>query len=100
MALVLVKVELKTVAKTLEDVEVDLLVDTHPDKLSVVVAKTIADALTRAEVQAPVKPEADTLAGAKALPCLETLNKLKHLHWSIRRLARFDKCTSRVLPTP
>ena len=42
-----------------------------------VVAKKIPDALTRVEVEAPVKKEADTLAGAKAFPCLETLNKVK-----------------------
>lgn len=43
----LVKVEAQTIAKTLQDVQVDALVDPHPEKLSVVVAQTIADALTR-----------------------------------------------------
>ena len=42
----LVKVEAQTIAKTLQDVEVDALVDPHPEKLSVVVAQTIADALS------------------------------------------------------
>ena len=57
--------------------EVDTLVDMHPYKLLVVLAKTIADALTRVEVEAPVKSEADTLAGVKAFPDLDTLNKVE-----------------------
>ena len=43
----LVKVAAKTIAKTLQDMVVDALVDTHSDKLLVIVAETIADALTR-----------------------------------------------------
>ena len=70
------------------------LVNTHPDKLLVVVDKSIADALSRVKVEAPVKTEADTLAGVKVFPDLDTLG-----YWSIRRLARFDKCRPRVLPT-
>ena len=48
----LVKVEAQTIAKTLQDVEVDALVDPHPEKLSVVVAQTIADALVKAILKA------------------------------------------------
>lgn len=66
MAFILVKVEAKTIAKTLQDVVFVALVDTHPDQLLVVVAETIADALTRVWVEAPVKKEADTLADVKA----------------------------------
>ena len=43
----LVKVEAQAIAKTLQDVQFDKLVGPHPEKLSVVVAQTIADALTR-----------------------------------------------------
>jgi len=42
-----------------------------------VVAKTIADALTRVRAEAPVKPEADTLAGVKANPFLNTLKEVE-----------------------
>lgn len=42
-----------------------------------VVAKTIADALSHVGVEAPVKTEADTLAGVKAFPDLDTLNKVE-----------------------
>ena len=100
MALILVKVEAQRIAKTLQNVEVDALVDPHPEKLSVVVAQTIADALTRVWVVEPVKKEADTLAGVKACPCLDTMKKLKLTELSISQLARFDKCWPRVLPTP
>ena len=100
MALILVKIEAQTIAKTLQDVEVDALVDPHPEKLSVVVAQTIADALTRVWVVQHVKKEADTLAGVKPSPCLDTLKKLKLRELSIRRLARFDNCRPKVLPTP
>ena len=96
----LVKVEAQTIAKTLHDVQVDALVDPHTEKLSVVVAQTIADVLTRVWVVEHVKKEADTLAGVKASPCLDTLKKLKQRELSIRRLARFDKCRPKVLPTP
>lgn len=41
----LVKVEGKTVAKTVQDVKVEALVDTPRDKTQEVVAKTIADEL-------------------------------------------------------
>ena len=95
----LVKVEAQTIAKTLQDVEVDALVDPHPEKLSVVVAQTIADALTRVWVVEHVKKEADTLAGVKASTFLDTLKKLKLRELSIRRLARFHKCRPKVLPT-
>lgn len=50
---------------------------TYSEKLSVFVAKTIADALTRFGVEAPVKTEADTLAGVKAFPCLDRVNKVQ-----------------------
>ena len=70
-------VETNTVVKTLHYVDVDALVDTHPDKLSVVVAKSIADALTLLGVEPPFKTEADTLAYLRALPCLDTLNKVE-----------------------
>lgn len=90
----------QTIARTLQDVEVDALVNPHPEKLSVVVAQTIADALTRVWVVQHVKKEADTLAGVKASPCLDTLKKLQLRVLSIRRLARFDKCRPKVLPTP
>ena len=100
MALILVKVEAQTIAKTLQDVEVDALVDPHPEKLSVVVVQTIADALTRVWVVEQVKKEADTLAGVKAFPCLDTLKKLQLRELSIRRFARFDKCRPKVLLTP
>ena len=100
MAFILVKVEVQRIAKTLQDVEVDALVDPHPEKLSVAVAQTIVDALTRVWVVEPVKKEADTLAGVKASPCLDTMKKLKLTELSIRRLARFDKCRPKVLQTP
>ena len=76
MAAILVKVEAKTVAKTLHYVNADALFDTHPDKLSVVVAKSIADGLTLLGVEPPFKTVADILAYLKASPCLETLNKV------------------------
>ena len=43
MATILVKVEANKVAKTLENVKVEALVDTLPDSLSDRVAKTILD---------------------------------------------------------
>ena len=49
----------------------------HPDKLLVVVDKSIADALSRVKVEAPVKTEADTLAGVRVFPDLETLKKVE-----------------------
>lgn len=58
----LVKVEGKTVAKTVQDVEVEALVNTPSDKTQEVVAKTIADELIRMRAKATVKKEADTLA--------------------------------------
>ena len=76
MAAILVKVEGKTVAKTLHYVDVDALFDTYPDKLSVVVAKSIADAVTLLGVEQPFKTEADTPAYLKASPCLDKLNKV------------------------
>ena len=77
MAAILVKVEAKIVAKTLHYVDVDALVDNHPDKLLLVVAKSIADAITLLGVEPPFKTEADTLAYLKAFPCLHTLNKVE-----------------------
>ena len=62
--------------------------------------RQFADVLTRVWVVEHVKKEADTLAGVKAFPCLDTLKKLKQRELSIRRLARFDKCRPKVLPTP
>ena len=47
-AIMLVKVEGKTVAKTVQDVEVKA--HTPPDKTQEVVAKTIADELTRVRI--------------------------------------------------
>ena len=79
--------------KHCRNVEVDALVDPHPEK-------TIADALTRVWVVKQVKKETDTLAGVKACPCLDTLKKLQLKELSIRRFARFDKCRPKVLPTP
>ena len=61
MALILVKVKAQRIAKTLQDVQVDALVDPHPEKLSVVEAQTIADALTRVWVVEPVKKKKLTL---------------------------------------
>ena len=49
-AIMLVKVEGKTVAKTVQDVEVKALVHTPPDKTQEVVAKTIADELIRVKI--------------------------------------------------
>ena len=49
-ASMLVKVEGKTVAKTVQDVEVKALVHTPPDKTQEVVAKTIADELIRVRI--------------------------------------------------
>ena len=49
----LVTEEAKIVAKTLHYVDFDALFDTHPDKLSVVVVKSIADALTLLGVEPP-----------------------------------------------
>ena len=46
----LVKVEGKTVAKTVQDVEVEALVHTPADKTQEVVAKTIADELIRVRI--------------------------------------------------
>lgn len=58
----LVKVEGKTVAKTVQDVEVEALVNTPSDKTQEVVAKTIAYELIRMGAKVTVKKEADTLA--------------------------------------
>ena len=49
-AIMLVKVEGKTVAKTVQDVEVEALVHTPPDKTKAVVAKTIADELMQVRI--------------------------------------------------
>ena len=51
MATILVKVKAKTVAKTLEHVEVEALVDTLPHTLSDRVAKKIQDTLTCVEAE-------------------------------------------------
>jgi len=42
--------------------EAEALVDTLPDTLSEVVAKTIPDKLTCVQAEAPVKTEGDTVA--------------------------------------
>ena len=55
MATILVKVKAKTVAKTLQHVEVEALVDTLPETLSDRVAKKIRDTLTCVEAQPQVK---------------------------------------------
>ena len=55
MATILVKVKAKTVAKTLQHVEVEALVDTLPDTLSDWVAKKILDTLTCVEAEPQVK---------------------------------------------
>ena len=60
------EVELRTVGKTLGEVEAEALVDTFSATLSVVVAKTIGDTLTYVEPKAPVETLADTLADVKA----------------------------------
>lgn len=49
-AIMLVMVEGKTVAKTVQDVEVEALVHTPPGKTQEVVAKTIADELIRVKI--------------------------------------------------
>ena len=49
-ATMLVKVEGKTVAKTVHDVEVEALVHMPADKTQEVVAKTIADELIRVSI--------------------------------------------------
>ena len=56
--------------------EVEALVETFHDALSVVVAKTIADTLTFVVPEAPVKT-ADTLAIVKAYLCLDKLNEVE-----------------------
>lgn len=41
------------------------------------VAKTIVDTLTCVEAEAPIKTEADTLAGVDAYTVVETLNEVE-----------------------
>ena len=76
LAATLIKIEPKTVAKTLGHVEVKALVDTFHDTISEVVAKNIADTLTCVVAKAPVKT-ADTLAGVKAYLCLGKLKDVE-----------------------
>ena len=55
MATILVKVKAKTVAKILQRVEVEALVNTRPDTLSDRVAKKILHTLTCVETEPQVK---------------------------------------------
>ena len=70
----------KTVAKTLEHVEVEALVDTLPDTLSERVAKKILDTLTCVEAE----PQVKKVVEAEAL-----LNTTAYT---------FPNCMSRILP--
>ena len=55
------------------------LVDTFPDTLPEVLAKTIADPLTCVEVKAPVKTEGDIDAGLEAYTDVDTINEFEAL---------------------
>ena len=75
-AIMLVKVEGKTVAKTVQDVEVKALVHTPPDKTQEVVAKTIADELIRVKIvlsQWKAQSVKNTLSVIKAETPTDTL---------------------------
>ena len=84
MATILVKVKAKTVAKTLEHVEVEALVDTLPDTLSERVAKKILDTLTCVEAEPQVKKvvEAEELVNTTAytFPNCRSRILLKHIY--------------------
>jgi len=57
-------------------VQAEVLVETLPDTISEVVAKTFADTVTCLKAKAPFKKEAGTLARVEAYPCLNTLNEV------------------------
>ena len=80
MATILVKVKAKKVAKTLEHVEVEALVDTLPDTLSDRVVKKILHTLTCVEAE----PQVKKIVKAEAL-----VNTTAYT---------FSNCRSRILP--
>ena len=84
MATILVKVKTKTVAKKLQRVQVEALVDTLPDTLSDRVAKKILDTLTCVEAEPQVKKvvEAEALVNTKAytFPNCRSRILLKHIY--------------------
>ena len=65
-----------TVGKLLSHMEAEALVDTFPDTLSEMVAKTIADTLTCVEAEAPVKT-GDTIAGVDPYTDLDIINEFE-----------------------
>ena len=66
----------KTVNKTLCKLT---LVDTFPDTLSELVAKTIAITITCLKAQAPVKTDGDIHAGLAAYTDVDTINEFKQV---------------------
>ena len=66
----------KTVNKTLCRLT---LVDTFPNTLSEVVAKTIAITITCVKAEAPVKTEGDIDAGLEAYTDVDTINEFEAL---------------------
>ena len=80
MAAILVKVKARTVAKTLEHVEVEALRDTLPDTLSDRVVKKILETLTCVEAE----PQVKKFVKAEALVNTTTYT--------------FSNCRSRIFP--
>ena len=76
----------KTVGKTLCRLT---LVDTFPDTLSEVVAKTVVITITCVKTEAPVKTDGDIDAGLQAYTHVDTINEFNLWHCCILRLNVF-----------
>ena len=88
----------KTVSKTLVNKVDEPLLDMLAETLLKVLANRNADTLTCVEAEALVKTETDARAEVEVCLCLDTLNKLKLRHCSMRKLTRFHWCRPEVLP--
>ena len=90
---------MKTVAKTMQDLQAEPLLDIKAATLLKVVAKAFADTQVSLHIEVLVKEKADTLAVVQAYPHINKPNKVVAEALAIRRLTRFYKCRSKALPT-
>ena len=100
-ATILVKVKAKTVAKTLEHVQVEALVDTLPHTLSDRVAKKILETLTCVEAEPQVKKivEAEALVNITAYTFSHWRSRIlmKHIYPTRGRASDTSKLTGLLL---
>ena len=84
------KAKVKTVAKTLQDLEAEPLLDIMAATLLKVVAKAFADKQVSLETKVPVKAKADTFAVVQGYANINTPNKVVSDALAIRRLTGFS----------